>query len=289
MLPRVAEPGPRSIKLSPPATGKKAKELTDWADLEEDYKGNLRRSIIFPSLRRVLNCVGCLKAMDGELAHLFCTHSFCDRSQSVTDDQCLFYSGVNIARLSGAAAREAEAERERMKWSISPYKLMVFLDEKGVAQSIPRGLRQIYDGLIHSERQIGYEKDDERVMADRLLGVPIEISDDNNARLGYMLDTIRSVKQLAIRAMVSELQPIDEEEVDFEAMADSEREYYQAQLCEMREKEGSAKGNAHFVKVEASLKNVEKKFKAGKKRCQVSQLQLQLKPRHSYPGDVQFR
>ena len=55
MLPRVTEPGPRSIKLSPPATGKKAKELTDWADPEEDYKGNLRQSIVFPSLRRVLN------------------------------------------------------------------------------------------------------------------------------------------------------------------------------------------------------------------------------------------
>ena len=76
---RVTEPGPRSIKADPPATGKKPAALTPWAQLDAVYQDNLIRAIILPALRRILACVGDRRSMDMVMGKLQASHSLHQR------------------------------------------------------------------------------------------------------------------------------------------------------------------------------------------------------------------
>ena len=260
--PRVTEPGPRSIKADPPATGRKAAPLVPWAELDADYADNLIRSIILPALRRIRDCIGDPRSMDMVIGKLQASHSLQARSQSVTDEQCIFDSPVRIAERSGAATVIEAATLKQIKWYLSPYELMVMLDENGVAQSVRRAFQEAY-GVLHSEHVVLDEKKLETAMADKLVGEPIEVFDDDGQRLGFMSDTKRCVTQLAIRAMVPELQPQDADLVDFDHLEAAERSRLQSILSKSRT-------NEHTIKLEAQISNLPVKTSAAKRRCQVS-------------------
>ena len=259
---RVTEPGPRSIKADPPATGRKPAALTPWAQLDAVYQDNLIRAIILPALRRILACVGDRRSMDMVMGKLQASHSLHQRAQSVTDAECLFDDAVRIAERSGASTIIEAAVRGMVKDSLSPYELMIMLDAKGVSQSVRRAIQNAY-GVLHSEDVVLDEKKLEATMADQIVGKPIEVFDEKGKRLGFMSDTKRCVTQLAIRALVPELQPQDADSVDFDELEDTERSRLESVLSKSRT-------SGYTIKVEAQLRNLPVKMTAAKRRCQVN-------------------
>jgi hypothetical protein len=83
--------------------------------LDPDYQDNLTRAIILPALRIIRDCIGDRKSTDMVMGKLQASHSLQHRSQSVTDDECIFDSCVRIAERSGAGIydRRSESTGER--------------------------------------------------------------------------------------------------------------------------------------------------------------------------------
>jgi hypothetical protein len=268
--PRLTLPGPRSIKADPPATNRVPVPLIPWPLLDPDYEDNLTRAILLPALRIMRDCIGDRKSTDMVMGKLQASHSLQHRSQSVTDDECIFDSCVRIAERSGAAAVIEQGTQENIKNSMSPYELMVFLDEKGVPQSVSRAIQASY-GVLHSEKKVLDEKKLEAAMADELLGKPIEVFDDDGKRLGFMSDTKLVVKQLALRALVPDLQPLDAEEIDFVVIEADERARLERLFEQTRSSEqGTVQAlSKRAIKAEAALNNLEGHMRAAKRRCQI--------------------
>jgi hypothetical protein len=198
--------------------------------------------------------------MDMVMGKLQASHSLHQRAQSVTDAECLFDDAVRIAERSGASTIIEAAVRGMVKDSLSPYELMIMLDAKGVSQSVRRAIQNAY-GVLHSEDVVLDEKKLEATMADQIVGKPIEVFDEKGKRLGFMSDTKRCVTQLAIRALVPELQPQDADSVDFDEL--EERSRLESVLSKSRT-------SGYTIKVEAQLRNLPVKMTAAKRRCQVN-------------------
>lgn len=261
--PRIT-PGPRTYQnVSNIKKPRAADELKPWSQLEPRYQQKLMENIILPALRAIRDCAGSPAECSKVFGAVLCSHTLNRRSQSVTDSECIFDDGMAVIRAASALWQDLCKEmRDAMRNSISPYEFMILCDVHGISNLAQIALRQSYDRLFHSSRQVTDERNKELAMAERLMGSPTELFDANGDRLGFEL-SIRTVAQkLAQRALAYQLQPVDAA-LDYDGMEKNMREQVITELFNLREKEGSAV----FVKKEAQLANVAKEIKAARRRC----------------------
>ena len=200
-------------------------------------------------------------ALEDIVVQLARSHSFKKRKQGVTDAFCIFEDPVRLARL--LSINTSRSERKAIRDSLSPHQLMVAIEESGISQKGMRIFRTLLKGIFHCEDSCLTESNKEREATEAKLGKPIKIVDTGwflDAKCGYMYDAKRYFITLAERALQAHKQPEDSN-LDFTTIEKDCKK-------EIRAKLGATKSEFQKVKLEAGLRNVEKKVRAGKRRLQ---------------------
>jgi hypothetical protein len=243
-----------------------------WPKLGDDTQDKYFSALIMPLLKQLLDIAGSVQDAQGIVFRAFMSHSLAHRSQSVTDAECIFSDPV-LAMLPYTRA----IVREEIKNEQSPYDFMIRLDEAGISTRAIAQMRRDRPGIYHCANVVLRERNDEKAMCRRLLGDAIKLfgwhaplAPDKIGTIGYMLEPTAVVSLLARRAMVSYLQPPDSQ-IDLAEKENDDREALQMELCDMRDREGTA----YYEKKEAELRNVRRKFDRARKRCALGAVSLQ--------------